>query len=203
MAAPALADAAAMATTSVASSLRVAYSNGSTQTYKLGYEPMFITGGQVPNLLGGTVLVGGYVDINGNLIIDKSASGQERPFYSDCPDGMSLLQTVAGADKARLGVKGHVAFAVVQFECTTRDQAQASLYGRLPSPTRSPTPTISSSRKSGAPCSSVKTVACTSTIFCGPTTSTPGNTAAFCRARLEPSPPVCRVWTTSTAGPTS
>ena len=134
MAAPALADAAAMATTSVASSLRVAYSNGSTQTYKLGYQPMFITGDQVPNLLGGTVLAGGYVDINGNPIIDKSVSGQERPFYSDCPDGMSLLQTVAGADKARLGVKGHVVFAVVQFEYTTRDQAQASQYGRLPSP---------------------------------------------------------------------
>ncbi len=134
MAAPTLADASAMATTSVASSLSVAYRDGSTQSYKLGYQPFFITGDQVPNLQGGTILAGGYFDINGKPIVDTSVPGQERQFFSDCPDGTCLLQPIAGADKAKLGVKGNPVFAVVQFEYATRDQALASQYGRLPSP---------------------------------------------------------------------
>ncbi|MGC8701882.1 MAG: PhoX family protein [Thiomonas sp.] len=134
MAAPSLSNPGAMATTSVASSLQVSYSDGSKQAYKLGYQQLFMTGDQVPNQQGGTILAGGYFDINGNPIIDKSVAGQERQFFSDCPDGMSLLQPIAGADKTKLGVKGNPVFAVVQFEYTTRDQAQASQYGRLPSP---------------------------------------------------------------------
>jgi secreted PhoX family phosphatase len=134
MAAPSLSDPGAMATTSVASSLQVSYSDGSKQTYKLGYQQLFMTGDQVPNLAGGTILAGGYFDINGNPIVDKSVPGKERQFYSDCPDGMSLLQPIAGTDKAKLGVKGNPVFAVVQFEYTTRDQSLASQYGNLPSP---------------------------------------------------------------------
>ncbi len=78
MAAPTLTDASAMATTSVASSLSVAYRDGSTQSYKLGYQPFFITGDQVPNLQGGTILAGGYFDISGKPIVDTSVPGQER-----------------------------------------------------------------------------------------------------------------------------
>ncbi|MBZ4328941.1 hypothetical protein LAM23_22715, partial [Mycobacterium tuberculosis] len=52
-------------------------------------------------------------------------------FYSDCPDGSSLL-TLKNANVP--GVKGNTVFAVVQFEYTTRDQASASQYGQLPSP---------------------------------------------------------------------
>ena len=44
MAAPSLTDAGAMASTTVASSLKVAYSDGSSQSYQLGYQPFFITG---------------------------------------------------------------------------------------------------------------------------------------------------------------
>ncbi len=134
MAAPSLSNAGAMATTSVASGLQVSYSDGSQQAYKLGYQQLFMTGDQVPSLSGGTILAGGYFDINVNPIVDKSVAGKERQFYSDCPDGMSLLQPIAGADKTKLGVKGNPVFAVVQFEYTTRDQAQVSQYGRLPSP---------------------------------------------------------------------
>jgi secreted PhoX family phosphatase len=134
MAAPTLSNPGAMATTTVASSLVVSYGDGSQQTYKLGYQQLFMTGDQVPNLLGGTIVAGGYFDIEGNHIIDKSVPGKERQFYSDCPDGMSLLQPISGVDKTKLGIKGNPVFAVVQFEYTTRDQAQASQYGRLPSP---------------------------------------------------------------------
>ncbi len=134
MDAPSLASPGAMATTSVASSLKVAYSDGSSQSYKLGYQQLLMTGDLVPQLQGGNILAGGYFNLDGNPINDLSVPGQERQFFSDSPDGMSLLQPIAGADKTTLGVKGNVVFAVVQFEYTSHDQAQASQYGRLPSP---------------------------------------------------------------------
>src|SRR5882672_11332713 len=63
MAAPSLAGAAAMATTTVASSLDVSLSDGTTQSYKLAYQPFFMTGDMLPDGKGGTLLAGGYVDI--------------------------------------------------------------------------------------------------------------------------------------------
>ncbi len=131
MAAPGIADPASMATTSVASALKVAYSDGSSQTYQLGYQPFFITGQQVPDGNGGTLIAGSYFDINGKPIMDTSVAGKERQFFSDAPDGTTLL-TVPGAKVA--GVKGNTVFAVVQFEYTTLDQAGQSAYGKLPSP---------------------------------------------------------------------
>jgi secreted PhoX family phosphatase len=131
MAAPSLADPAAMATTTVGSTLTVTYSDGTTQAYKLAYQPFFVTGDMVPNGSGGTTLAGGYYDINNQPIIDKSVAGKERQFFSDCPDGTSLLSL----DKPTLaGIKGRAVFAVVQFEYTTRDQSLVSAYGQLPSP---------------------------------------------------------------------
>lgn len=131
MAAPSLANPAAMATTSVASSLVATYSDGSKQTFALQYQPFFVTGDSVKNSKGGEILAGGYFDINNQPIIDKSVPVKERQFFSDCPDGSSLL-TVLNASVA--GVKGKPVFAVVQFEYATRDQSQASMYGMLPSP---------------------------------------------------------------------
>jgi hypothetical protein len=131
MAAPTLADPAAMATTTVGSALEVAFVDGSKQSYKLAYQPFFMTGDMVPDGLGGTILAGGYVDIKGQPIIDRSLPGRERQFFSDCPDGTSLL-SIKGAKVP--GVKGNTVFAVVQFEYTTRDQKQAAMYGQLPSP---------------------------------------------------------------------
>jgi secreted PhoX family phosphatase len=131
MAAPTLANAAQMATTTVGSSLNVTYSDGTTQTYALSYQPFFMTGDLVPNGAGGTILSGGYVDINNQPIIDRSVPGKERQFFSDCPDGSSLLTL---PNPAVPGVKGNTVFAVVQFEYTTRDQSLASTYGQLPSP---------------------------------------------------------------------
>ncbi|HSI50378.1 MAG TPA: alkaline phosphatase PhoX [Ideonella sp.] len=131
MAAPSLATAAAMATTTVGSTLVASFDDQSTQSFTLGYQPFFITGTAVPNGAGGTVVAGGYYDIDNQPIVDGSVPGAERQFFSDCPDGTSLL-TVSGASVA--GVKGNTVFAVVQFEYATRNQAQASMYGLLPSP---------------------------------------------------------------------
>ena len=136
MAAPTLADTAAMATTTVNAMLNVHYSDQSTQHYKLAYQPFFITGEQVPDGKGGTLVSGGYVDIHNRPIIDRSIAGKERQFFSDAPDGSSLLSL---QNPAVAGIRGKAVFAVVQFEYLTRDQLGAATeknnaYGTLPSP---------------------------------------------------------------------
>ncbi len=132
MAAPTLANPAAMATTTVGSTLQVKFSDQSTRSYTLGYQPFFITGDMVPDGKGGQILAGGYYDINNKPIIDKTVAGKERQFFSDCPDGMSLL-TVPNAKVD--GVKGKPVFAVVQFEYTSWAQdGKTNMYGKLPSP---------------------------------------------------------------------
>ena len=130
MAAPTLANAAAMATTSVASSMVVTYSDNSTKTFALAYEPYFITGESVSDGNGGTLIAGGYYDIDNQPILDTSST-TSRQFFSDCPDGSSLLTL---ANPTVSGVKGNTVFAVVQFEYATRNLAGTSMYGQLPSP---------------------------------------------------------------------
>ena len=121
-----------MATTYVASTLNVKLSDGSTQTFNLTYEPFFLTGKQVPNVMGGTTLAGGYYNIQGDPIMDESmGESSSRQFFSDSPDGTTLL-TVPNAKVE--GVNNPV-FAVVQFEYTTLAQDGATeMYGKLPSP---------------------------------------------------------------------
>ena len=72
MAAPSLADAAAMATTTVGSTLKIAFDNGSSTEYKLAYQPFFLTGDLVSDGKGGKVLAGGYYDSKNQPILDKS-----------------------------------------------------------------------------------------------------------------------------------
>ncbi len=130
MAAPTLAAPEQMATTYCASSVTTTYDKGLPRTFTLGYETFFLTGQQVPRTNGGHILAGGYVDIHGRPIRDRS-DPDRRPFFSDCPDGMSLIQL----PNARVeGVKGLPVFAVVQFEYTTRNKAGDSMDGLLPSP---------------------------------------------------------------------
>ncbi len=135
MAAPDLSTPNAMATCTVGSQLKVGFSDGSTRTFKLGYQPFFLTGDKVPDGKGGTIVAGGIYDINNRPIIDASVPGKERQFFSDCPDGSSLL-TVPNAKVA--GVKGNPVFAVVQFEYTDTNLANTDktdqLWAELPSP---------------------------------------------------------------------
>jgi hypothetical protein len=132
MAAPTLANAAAMATNTVGSTMSVNFSDTSKFEFKLAYQPFFVTGDLVPNGSAGTILAGGYYDIRNQPIVDTSVAGKERQFFSDAPDGTSLL-SVPNANVA--GVKGKAVFAVVQFEYTTFAQdGKTGMYGRLPSP---------------------------------------------------------------------
>ncbi|MFZ2296374.1 MAG: alkaline phosphatase PhoX [Polaromonas sp.] len=132
MAAPTLTNAAAMATTTVGSVMTVNFSDKSKLDVKLAYQPFFVTGDMVSDGKGGKILAGGYVDINNQPITDKTVAGKERQFFSDSPDGTSLL-AVPGAKVD--GVKGNAVFAVVQFEYTTWAQdGTTAMYGKLPSP---------------------------------------------------------------------
>jgi secreted PhoX family phosphatase len=132
MAAPTLANPAAMATTSVGSTMTATFFDMSKIDYKLAYQPFFISGDLVANGSGGTILAGGYFDINNQPIIDTTVPGKNRQYFSDSPDGTSLL-TVPNAKVA--GVKGNTVFAVVQFEYATWAQDGVTpMYGNLPSP---------------------------------------------------------------------
>lgn len=134
MSAPTLADPAKMATTTVGSGMNATYSDGRTQPYALAYQTFFITGAMVPNGSGGTTLSGGYYDINNQPIIDTSGASTGNParqFFSDCPDGTSLLKLDAPTVS---GIKGNTVFAVVQFEYASSNLAGTSMYGMLPSP---------------------------------------------------------------------
>jgi hypothetical protein len=132
MAAPGLDNPAAMATMTVGSSMAVKFADGTEQTFQLQYEPFFITGMEVPDGKGGKVLAGGYYDIDNKPILDAASSEATKPqFFSDAPDGMSLIKL----DGAKVdGVQGNTVFAVVQFEYTTEDAAGGDMYGKLPSP---------------------------------------------------------------------
>ena len=132
MGAPDLSRPAAMATPWTEAVLTAHYDNGTRRDFKLAYEPFFVTGDRVADGSGGDILAGGYYDIRNRPILDITMPGRERQFFSDCPDGMSLL---AVPDARVGGVQGKPVFAVVQFEYTTLAQdGSSSMYGRLPSP---------------------------------------------------------------------
>jgi len=131
MPAPSLDNPAAMARTEIGSELEVNYTNGLKKSFKLSYEPFFVSGNMVPDGKGSQTLAGAYYDIQNRPIMDNSVAGKERHMFSDCPDGTSLLKLPSAKVK---GVKGNAVFAVVQFEYTTSNLKGDKVYGTLPSP---------------------------------------------------------------------
>ncbi|MGP1683857.1 MAG: hypothetical protein ACTS8S_16185 [Giesbergeria sp.] len=83
MAAPTLANPAAMATTTVGSTLNVTMSDENVRSFALAYQPFFITGDMVEGGKGRKVLAGGYYDIRNQPILDRTVPTQERQFCSD------------------------------------------------------------------------------------------------------------------------
>lgn len=130
MQAPSLANPEQMATVYVDSKMQAEFTDGSTQVFDLAYTPFFVTGDMVPDGLGGLTRAGQLYDINNRPLYDASA-GEPMPFYSNCPDGSSLI-AVKGARVP--GVKGNTVFAVVQFEYASMNRAGKDTWGRLPSP---------------------------------------------------------------------
>ena len=128
MAAPvAIAD---RAKTSVSSKLKIDWDDSSSSEYELGYQSFFETGTKVPRWGGGEIVAGGYFNAKGEAIIDVSVPAAPRQYFSDCPDGSSLIHL---PDAKVDGVSNPV-FHVVQFEYTSQNQAGKSEYGNLPSP---------------------------------------------------------------------
>ena len=142
-----LSDTPALAKYTAGSQVALSYSDGSTATHTLNYEAWFTTGTLVPSS-SVAVVAGGYVDINGNPIIDASFPGG-RQYFSDSPDGMVLIPGptdapgllpnasagIAGVAGAIPGVTGNPVFAVTHFEYATWNAAHTvSMYQKLPSP---------------------------------------------------------------------
>lgn len=125
------------ATTLTSASVKMTYSDGSTKTQALAYNTLYKTGDSLKN---GTasVIAGAYYDLNGNPIVDTSGAAPQ-PFFSDCPDGNSLISL---ANPTVAGVSGHTLFLVTQYEYVTGNNASAGtrptpsgtdMYGKLPS----------------------------------------------------------------------
>ena len=73
------------------------------------FQPFFISGDRVADGQGGMVLSSGCYNMFNKPILDNSVAGKECPFFSDCPDGTSLLE-VPHVKVA--GVKSKPVFAV-------------------------------------------------------------------------------------------
>lgn len=128
MAAPiAIAD---RAKTSVSSKLKIDWDDSTSSEYQLGYKSFFETGNTVPKWGGGEIIAGGYFNANGDPIMDTSIPASPRQFFSDCPDGSSLIHL----DGAQVEGVNNPVFHVVQFEYASQNLAGASEYGNLPSP---------------------------------------------------------------------
>jgi len=113
-----------------AASVKLGYSDATSKTQALAYNTIFKTGDTLKNG-SADMIAGAYYDINGKPIIDNSVPASAEPFYSDCPDGNSLLSL---ANPTVPGVTGNTVFLVTQYEYKTRNNAGASMYGQLPSP---------------------------------------------------------------------
>ena len=128
MAAPiAIAD---RAKTSVSSKLKIDWDDSTSSENQLGYKSFFETGNTVPKWGGGEIIAGGYFNANGDPIMDTSVPASPRQFFSDCPDGSSLIHL----DGAQVEGVNNPVFHVVQFEYASQNLAGASEYGNLPSP---------------------------------------------------------------------
>ena len=128
MAAPiAIAD---RAKTSVSSKLKIDWDDSTSSEYQLGYKSFFETGNTVPKWGGGEIIAGGYFNANGDPIMDTSVPASPRQFFSDCPDGSSLIHL----DGAQVEGVSNPVFHVVQFEYASLNLAGVSEYGNLPSP---------------------------------------------------------------------
>lgn len=108
------------ATTFTNATINVTYSNNTTAAKTLTYQTLYKTGVSMNRPDGGTAITGGYYDVNGNAIIDNSGSAPVQ-FFSDCPDGTSLLKL---ASTTVSGVSGNVLFHVAQFEYKTANAKQ-------------------------------------------------------------------------------
>jgi len=120
------------ATTYTNATIDVTYSDKSAKTLNLSYNTLYKTGDVLKRPDGASVVAGGYYYPDGMTpIIDTSGTAYAQ-FYSDCPDGQSLIKL---SNPSVSGVVGNTLFLVTQFEYKTlAANGTTSMYGKLPSP---------------------------------------------------------------------
>ena len=121
---------AAMATTTVGSTMIVSFSD-STHDFKLAYQPV------LPDRRPGAGRQGRHDPGRRLLSTSRTSRSSTRRWRARSANSSPTARrhVAAELDSADVtGIKGKAVFAVVQFEYTTRDQAGASTYGTLPSP---------------------------------------------------------------------
>ena len=120
------------ATVFTSATVDITYTDGSKKLAQaLGYKALYKTGDSLTTPSGDAVIAGGYYYPDGvTPIIDRSTSTASQ-FYSDCPDGTSLIKL---ASPTVSGITGNTLFLVTQFEYKSYNNAGTSMYGLLPSP---------------------------------------------------------------------
>ena len=133
------------ATTFTNATIDITYSDGSKKLAQpLSYNAIYKTGDTLSRPDGGAVVAGGYYLPDGvTPIVDTSATPYLQ-YFSDSPDGQSLLKL---ANPTVSGITGNTVFLVTQFEYLTANNKQGqvrgdgyvvggtsnSMYGLLPS----------------------------------------------------------------------
>ncbi|MEY8879332.1 MAG: PhoX family phosphatase [Leptothrix sp. (in: b-proteobacteria)] len=121
--------------TTTRASVKVSYSDGTSKTQALAYNKLYSTGDTLANGAA-SVIAGGYFDAAGSPSMDSSVTPSTQ-FFSDCPDGQSLLKL---ASPTVSGVTGNTVFLVSQFEYLTANGGAGStrptplandMYGKL------------------------------------------------------------------------
>mgnify|MGYP006267002479 CR=1 FL=1 len=111
------------------SNIVIKYADGKTSTKALSYQMLYSTGDLMKTPSGKDIIAGGYFNLAGEPIMDRSGDKPEQ-FYSDCPDGTSLIQLKNAKIK---GISGNPVFVVTQFEYKTASNGGEDMYAKLPS----------------------------------------------------------------------
>lgn len=135
------------ATTFTNATIDITYADGSTKLAQpLAYNALYKTGDTLTRPDGTAVVAGGYYKPDGVTPILDPSTPANLQYFSDCPDGQSLLKL---ANPTVTGISGNTVFLVTQFEYLTANNAQGEarpgggvyntggtsngMYGQLPS----------------------------------------------------------------------
>jgi secreted PhoX family phosphatase len=118
------------ATTFTNATASVTMSDNTTKTVNLSYKTLYKTGDVLKRPDGGSVVAGGYYYPDGVTPIIDTSGATPVQYFSDCPDGQSLIKL---ANPTVPGMTGNTLFLVTQFEYKSEDQGGTSMYGKLPS----------------------------------------------------------------------
>ncbi|MEK5389541.1 alkaline phosphatase PhoX [Margalitia sp. FSL K6-0131] len=109
-----------MSQTYTNASVEITYSNGSKRIVPLTYNKLFKSEDAIALNKGKLIPAGTPIDVNGNPIIDPTASGKNPYFVSDAPDANSVMKV------------GNQIYMVTHYEYQTLSADGKSAYGVVP-----------------------------------------------------------------------